>query len=371
MNELKRVLRILSLILLAASLAIPFSSCGANGDAETTDTSAATTEITVELEPTETEEAPPAFLNPLTGLESGYDVSHSRPVGVMINNIYDALPQVGVGKADIIVECLAEGGITRLFALFAEYRDLGVIGSVRSSRPYYIDFAQTFDAIYVHAGGSEDAYSDLANRGINNIDGARGDPLGIYYRDETRMQTMAIEHTLMTTGDGIVRTIDYCGYRTDLRDGFSYPFNFCEWGKTYSTGGEECRGIHIPFSYYQTVDFEYDEENDVYLRYQYDGMPHIDGGTGEQLSFKNVLVLFCTTYVYDDYGRLRVETVGDGDGYLATGGTYVPIKWHRDSADGNAVFTRADTGDVITLNRGKTFINVCPTDISDSVEMIP
>ncbi len=371
---MKKRIKAVSIILALVMLISLLPSCG--GDEAETDTISTETEKTettakpeTETEPETEEDTEPEYINPLTGLAADSDVSLKRPVGVMINNIYEALPQVGIGGADVIFECLAEGGITRLFALFSEYDKLGVIGSVRSSRPYYLDFAQMFDAIYVHAGGSEDAYSDIWYRGINNIDGVRGDPLGIYYRDETRMQTMAIEHTLMTTGDGIIKTIEYCGYRTDLRDGYEYPFKFCEWGETYDDGGEECLGIHIPISWYQTVDYAYDATEGVYLRSQYNGTPHVDGADGKQLSFTNVIVLFCNTYAYDGYGRLKVETTGQGDGYLATNGKYVPIVWQRDSIDGNLTLLRADDQTPIMLNRGKTFINVCPTSVYYEINM--
>ena len=378
MNDVRARFKFLSLLLCFLTVCSLFASCGGEGeevsgtlmsaDSQLTDDERPEANVTFDSVDPSPEEEPP-LINPLTGLGAGYDVANSRPAGVMLNNITEALPQVGIGDADIIFECLAEGGVTRLFALFSEYHDLGVIGSVRSARPYYLDFAQMFDAIYVHAGGSEDAYSDIWSRGIDNIDGVRGDPLGIYYRDPTRMQTMAIEHTLMTTGGGITETVEYCGFRTSLRDGFSYPFKFSEWGEEHSPGGEECRHIRIPFSMYQTVDYEYDGAKGEYLRYQYNGAPHIDGGTGEQLSFKNVIVIFCNTYAYDDYGRLRVDTAGSGDGYLATAGTYIPIVWSRGSIDGNVAFTRADDGELITLNRGKTFINVCPTYIFYDVGM--
>ncbi|MBQ7500483.1 MAG: DUF3048 domain-containing protein [Clostridia bacterium] len=371
---MKKTLKLVSLLLAFVMMLGALASCGGD-EAEESATETETEKVTEKVTETETEteielvDLVPENINQLTGLEAAYDVSTSRPIGVMFNNIHDALPQVGIGGVDILFECLAEGGITRLFGLFDEYNDLGVLGSIRSCRPYYLDFAQMFDAIYVHAGGSEDAYSDIANRGINNIDGVRFDPLGVYYRDEERMQTMLIEHTLMTTGQGIIDTIEYCNYRTELRDGYEYPFVFPEWAETTDIGGEESKAIHLPISWYQTVDYKYDEADALYLRYQYDGEPHIDGATGEQLKFTNVIVLFCDTYVYDGYGRLKVNTVGDGDGFLATGGKYIPIKWHRDGQDTNAVFTRADNGEIITINRGKTAINVCPTDIVNDVSM--
>lgn len=373
---MKTLFKFVSVLLLISLVLVSAASCSGDNQVETVSETESETEsekVTETESETETEKEDLVFvpenINPLTGLEASYDVSSSRPLGVMFNNIWDALPQVGVSKCDVLFECLAEGGITRLFGLFSEYQNLGVVGSVRSARPYYIDFAQMFDAIYCHAGGSEDAYNQIAYRGIDHIDGVRYDPLGVYYRDEERMKTMLIEHTLMTTGEGLIRTIDYCGYRTELRDGFEYPYVFPEYGTEITLDGDESLHIHLPISYYQTVDYQYDAESGLYYRFQYNGDKHIDGENGEQLAFTNVIVIFCDSYVYDDYGRLKVGTVGEGDGYLAIGGKYIPIKWVRPSADGNGQFVRADNGEVITLNRGKIMINVCPTDIINDISM--
>lgn len=48
----------------------------------------------------------------------------------------------------------AEGGITRMLAVYQSLEDVGSIGSIRSARPYYIELALGHDALYVHAGGS-------------------------------------------------------------------------------------------------------------------------------------------------------------------------------------------------------------------------
>ena len=125
-----------------------------------------TTEITVS-----TQSETVQFVNPLTGLPSDEDLSSKRPVAIMINNLRASLPQVGISNADILYECLVEGGTTRLMAVVMNYEELGVIGSVRSSREYYLDFAANHDAIYVHAGGSTEAYSQIRSRGVNNLDG--------------------------------------------------------------------------------------------------------------------------------------------------------------------------------------------------------
>jgi hypothetical protein len=78
----------------------------------------------------------------------------ARPYAFMINNIIYAQPQCGISGADIIYETLAEGGITRMMAIFTDLTDVGAIGSIRSIRSYYVDISLAYDAIPIHAGGS-------------------------------------------------------------------------------------------------------------------------------------------------------------------------------------------------------------------------
>ena len=59
----------------------------------------------------------------------------------MINNIVYAQPQVGISNADIIYEIPAEGGITRMMAIFSHLYDIESVGSIRSLRPYYLSVA--------------------------------------------------------------------------------------------------------------------------------------------------------------------------------------------------------------------------------------
>ncbi|MFR5421946.1 MAG: DUF3048 domain-containing protein [Oscillospiraceae bacterium] len=60
--------------------------------------------------------------------------------------------QVGISNADIST-IPAEGGITRMMAIFSHLYDVESVGSIRS-RPYYRKVAPR-SAIVIHAGGSE------------------------------------------------------------------------------------------------------------------------------------------------------------------------------------------------------------------------
>ena len=46
--------------------------------------------------------------------------------------------------------------------IFEDYRGMEKIGSVRSCRDYYIDFAKEFDAAYIHYGQA--VYHEQAER---------------------------------------------------------------------------------------------------------------------------------------------------------------------------------------------------------------
>ncbi len=94
-------------------------------------------------------------INPLTGKEMEKETS-GRPWMVMVNNQAQARPQSGLDRADLVAEVLAEGEITRFAAFYYGVRE-GVVGPIRSVRPYYLDLARGPQAVVTHAGGSPKA----------------------------------------------------------------------------------------------------------------------------------------------------------------------------------------------------------------------
>ena len=94
-------------VLFAAVCCMAFSGCGkSNDDAveETTESTEIVESETIEEIPTETEEEvviDDSNRNPLTGEEMDETIAAQRPVTCMIGNTTDAMPQYGVGDADI------------------------------------------------------------------------------------------------------------------------------------------------------------------------------------------------------------------------------------------------------------------------------
>ncbi len=307
--------------------------------------------------------------NYLNGKTTTKELRDKRPVAIMINNIKNSLPQEGITQGDIYYECAAEGGITRIMMLVSDYENLGTVGSIRSSRDYFVDFIANHDAIYIHAGGSAQAYEKISWRKISNLDGVNMYLPNTFRRDETRMYSMGYEHSLMTSGEGIVSGIEQKGYRTEL-DANQVPlFNFYDEETDNKLVGSPASHVHMQSTSVQTVDFVYDEEIGEYLRYQYNGMAHVDGTTGEQLSVKNVIILFTDISVIpgDEAGRLTVGTVGSGQGYYITNGKRKVINWSRNSKT-ETLHLEYRNGDELILNCGKTFICVVDNSVAKKID---
>lgn len=309
--------------------------------------------------PTPTPEpTPEPVYNPLTGLEVEEDISSIRPFAVMINNISVAQPLCGISQADIIYEVLAEGEITRMMPIFSQMKDIKSIGSMRSSRPYYIDIAQSYDAIYVHAGGSEQAYSDIASEGINNIDGVRGSYANsVFYRDKSR-QKYGIEHSLFTTSENIAKCVADLGYDTEHASGYEYGMIFTDEVKLGDTAAV-ASSVDVSFDGLKHTKFSYNPEGGYYTGFQFNS-DLIDGNTGEAVQFENLLVLYADTKVLDSSGRRSFDLYGTGKGYFINGGLTAPILWSH-SGDNKAFLYSYEDGRDLELGRGKTYIAIVPT----------
>src|SRR5260221_8029347 len=70
------------------------------------------------------------------------------PFAVMIDNHPDARPSSGLAEASLVIEAPVEGGMTRYMAVFDATTTVDQIGPVRSARPYFVDFANAFGALY-------------------------------------------------------------------------------------------------------------------------------------------------------------------------------------------------------------------------------
>ena len=294
--------------------------------------------------------------------------SKSRPIAVMINNNHEAWPQAGLQDAYITYEILAEGGITRMMAIFKD-QNTTKIGSVRSARPYFLDYAMENDVIYVHYGWSDQAKADITNLDIDNINGLTASSVFLRFISLHK----ATEHTVFTSMDRIKKYAEDQGYDRDTNKDLLLNYSVDEVNLKKNEDAIKADNVYMKYSYYTDTSYEYDPENKVYLR-SMSGEPHVDAVTKKQYTYKNIIITPIEAKPYDSYGRLKLDNIGSGDGYYITDGYAIPIKWRKSSRNSQTVYTDLN-GNEIKVNDGNTFIQITPpgedieiTGNSDEVE---
>lgn len=281
--------------------------------------------------------------------------STSRPYAVMINNINVARPlQSGLQDAYLMYEIIVEGGITRYMALFMD-QNTERIGSIRSARHYFLDYALENDAIYVHHGQSPQAQSDFT---ALNIDRIVVDNSKTGWRDTSL--NVSSEHTLFTS---IAKLNNGVGSkRTTRNNDLLLNYSVDEIDMASLEGATAATNISIPYSNSYVTSYVYDAENGYYLR-SVNGNKHTDYVTKKQYHFKNIITYQVKNTTLNDgenKGRQNIENVGEGTGYYISNGYSVPIKWVKKSRKDQTKYYYTN-GEELKVNDGNTFIQIQPT----------
>ena len=368
--------------ILCALLLLLLCACGSGDQPDPSDTSTPPVTDTPAqptpspvVEPTTTPEPEPVVetgtANTLTGLPMDEALVGQKPVAIMLNNIKAAMPQQGNSQADIIYEVLAEGGITRMLGIYQDISQLGIVGSVRSARLYFLELALGHDAIFVHAGGSPEFYDYAEAWGLSTVDGVNGyysyANTGLFWRDRERVDGnyYAYEHSLITSGEKLTQVLSDRGVLGQYSDGYTYQMTFAENGAP--PDGDAVSVITVPFSSYKTTTFRYDEESGLYNVEQY-GEAYIDGNDGSQITVTNVLILKTQCTVVDDAGRITVD-LSSGEGWFSCGGSIRPITWEK--GDRNEPIRYYDEfGQPLTLGQGKSYVYIIPLSLDITVKLV-
>ena len=284
----------------------------------------------------------------------------SRPIAVMIDNHIDAMPQAGLLEADIVYEIIVEGGETRLMLILQD-KDLDKIGPIRSSRHYFLDYALENDAIYVHYGWSPQAQSDISTLGVNNINGIFESSTSFW-----RVSDKYAPHNAVTSTENILKIADREGYRTttDQDTVLNYVVDEVKLEE-----GEIANTVTIPYSYANTVRYEYDADKKEYVRYSRD-KKQVDWETEKTITTKNIIIEKAKNSTLNDgsgKGRQTLDNIKKLEGYYITNGKAIEITCEKDSREGQTVYKDLE-GNEINVNDGKTFIQICPIDSKISFE---
>jgi hypothetical protein len=146
----------------------------------------------------------------------------------------------------------------------------------------------------------------------------------------------------------------------------SWNKNFTEWKfKDDAKDTERSSAQTISFQFWDSfsddfkVRWDYDKQANVYKRFT-GGAAHVDLETGEQLSAKNVVIIFAKeTGPVDEHKHMLYENIGSGTGYLFQDGKATDVTWRKATKAARLkLFDKS--GKEISFVRGQIWVEMLP-----------
>jgi hypothetical protein len=297
-----------------------------------------------------------------------------RPLAVKIDNAPTARPHYGISQADMVIELLVEGFITRLAAYFHS-QDPDTIGAVRSVR-----FSDRYTTPMVRGSLVFSGASQLME-GLVRGDIERGAYVGVspqlgqgstFYR--TNVDGKVAPHNLFTSSQALREATASVGGGGPVdvpRWDFLASANHADTAGGF-IGSIPASNILIPYRLDARVLYHYDPGSRTYSRLQsassaLNYVPEVDGMNGQAIAARNVVIIntdIWVTDVVDDAGgapSLDMRLTGVGKASIFRDGHRQDGTWSRASYTDPFVFTNF-YNQKIYLSPGQTWIHVLPAD---------
>ena len=277
--------------------------------------------------------------SPLTGLPLASRPKHPI-IGVKIDNSANSAPQVGVSSADMVVEELVEGGITRLAAFYLTHVPAKV-GPVRSMRATDIGVVQPLHGVLVASGGAPVTVKRVHDADITTYtEGAKG-----FYRDESRSAPYNLFNRLPELAGS-------------LKPPSKGPESYLPFGSSSDfPKGRPASGLTAKFSGGSSTSFQF--RNGKYVN------TDSNAQSGDGFTPDTVLVLRVPVGdagYRDPAGNPVPETkfTGTGHAMVFHGGRLVQGTWSKDGYD--APVRLKARGKDLELPAGKVWIELVPAE---------
>lgn len=301
-------------------------------------------------------------VNPFTGLPLDDAASQRRALLIKVANTANVRPQTGLSLADVVVEHLSEGNITRFTALYLTHAPEKV-GSVRSCRLIDLELPQIFDAGLVCSGTSpgvqrlmrqSPAYLDDRTMvaDLGRYSGCKGCPM-------YRTRDAGVPHNLFASAVNAWTVLE--------QRGKNQPSAFSAWRFDASApaAGIPVKSVDVPYRS-GTVTWTYDAATGLWKR-SYGRTPHTERITRRQLAAANVIVVYAhhaTTDIREDVSGARsieIQLWGQGLARVFRDGRMIDGNWRRPAQPGVLAFVDF-AGNPIPLKPGNTWIELVPLD---------
>ena len=296
---------------------------------------------------------PTPTIEPTSKYQIFNTISNKRPYAISINNTNVAVKvQEGLNKAYIVYELPTEFHTSRLLALFKDVEEL-TVGTIRSCRHNFMDYAHDNDAILVCYGWSHYAKDELEAGGTDFMNGNEKKWASAFWRNNP--EKLAWEHTAYTSLEKIIDYTTKNNYRLTSDSAQLLNYSTEEIDLSSMEGNTNATDITIPYGG-TTTRFTYDKKTKMYTRIV-NGKTYKDHNTKEAYTTKNIIIVKISHTMMPDNYYWDLKTTGTGNGYYITNGKSVPITWKKDSRNGKSKYYLTN-GDELVVNDGRTYIEV-------------
>lgn len=325
---------------------------------------AAPSRTTASPSSTSTASAPQPLVAPLTGVRVT-KVAAQPALVVKIENSSAARPQTGLDRADLVVEELVEGGITRFAAMFQSRSSasVGTVGPVRSLRDVDASIAGPTRGLLASSGGASVVLRRLRKAPMQLL--VPSNPSAAYFRTRSR----PVPHNLYARTDRLWAAAD--------RTHRAPPPAYLPWAadvagaSTSGAGSRAASALLLTFSRAAHPRWTYDAGSKRWLRSE--GSTPSRVASGARIAAQNVVVLRVRTRdagYRDPVGNPVPETVltGTGSALVLTGGRQVAGRWSKASPFAPLTLTTA-AGAPLTVAPGTTWLELVPTSGGAGVQV--
>lgn len=288
----------------------------------------------------------PESVAPLTGVAVADAGVLDRPaLAVKVENTAAARPQTGLDSADVVIEEVVEGGITRFIAIFHSQVP-ATVGNIRSARTVDVDVLTPFGPILAYSGAAApiQAQIDASPLATHTHDGGDAGMHTTSTRPRPHNVYLDTAAALAVHPDHPAATSTGWTFRAD------------------PPGGTPTTSVQVRMSGAATTGWEYDPPAGLWRRLQ-DGRPHTVTGDG-RIGAANVVVAAVqirSAGGADAAGTPLVDitTTGRGPVSVFRDGVRVDGRWERDGVEEHFRFVH-DSGDPIPLKPGPTWLHLAP-----------
>ena len=289
-------------------------------------------------------------------------VSNKRPYAISINNTPVAVKvQEGLNSAYIVYEIPTEGFTSRLMAVFKDVNDMKV-GTLRSCRHNFLDYAHENDAILICFGWSHYAQDELNKGGTDFMNGNESKWSSAFWRSNP--EKLATEHTAYSNLSTLIDYTTKNNYRLTSDSSQLLNYSAEEINLDGKEGVKTANTVTLPYGSV-TTKFNYDAKTKMYTRVV-NGTVAKDHRTKEAFTTKNIIVVKMPYNVMPDNYYWNLKNTGSGKGYYITNGKSVPITWKKESRNGKTKYYYSD-GSEVQVNDGRTYIELHITDKTVSI----